>query len=149
MTQADRSAPTVPSPETLRRAQAYWQQGQADLKEARRHRRARAHLESAYFSFQAAVNALVSVCYLEGHYQVPTHSVLRLTGLLQGHDERFAALQAAAESLEGAQQLNPFAAERDAAQEQAQARLYYDQSAAILDAVRAYLKVHRKRYFSP
>ncbi len=139
----------APTPETLRRARLFWEQGQADLKEARRLMRARSCLDSSYLSVQAALNALTCVCHLHAEFRVPNFSPLRLLAVLQDFDPGFAALEGAAQALEAAQALNPFAAERDAAEEQRQSRLYYDQSDLILGAVRAYLRTHRRRFFAP
>jgi len=133
----------------LRRARLMWEQGQADLKEARRLLRARSYLDSAFFSFQASINALTSVCYLHGEYRPPTHSPLRLVGVLQDYDAHFAGLGPAAEALEAVQELNPYAAERDAEDEQRRSRLYYDHSDSILKSVRGYLKRNRRRFFAP
>ena len=139
----------APTAEALRRARLFWEQGQADLKEAQRLLRARSHLESSYLSFQAALNALTCVCYLHAEFRVPNFSPQRLLAVLQGYEPDFARLEAAAQALEAAQALNPFAAERDATEEQRQSRLYYDHSDSILEAVRGYLRTHRRRFFSP
>jgi HEPN domain-containing protein len=138
-----------PSPEMLRRARLFWEQGQADLKEARRLLRAQAWLESSFLSFQASVNVLTGVCHLHGEYRVPSASPLRLAGLVQGYDPLLAGLGPAAEALEAAQALNPYAPERDPLDEQRQSRLYYDHSDSILKAVRGYLKRNRRRFFAP
>jgi HEPN domain-containing protein len=138
-----------PSAETLRRAQTFWQQGQADLKEARRKLRARSYVDASYLSFQAALNALTSLAHLHGEPRAPNFSTLRLASLLEGYDPALAPLRAAAEALEEAQALNPYAAQRDAAEERRRARLYYAHGAAILKQVRAWLKARRRRFFAP
>jgi hypothetical protein len=139
----------TPTPEAVRRARTFWEQGQADLKESRRRLRARAWLDSSYLSFQASLNALSSVCTLHGEFRLPSHSTGRLAALAQGYDPRFAALGEPAQELEAVQELNPYAAGRDAAEEQRRSRLYYAHSDSILKAVRGYLKTHRRHFFAP
>jgi HEPN domain-containing protein len=141
--------PADPTPHALRRARTFWEQSQADLAEARRKLRARAWLDSSYLSYQASLNALTCVCYLHGEYRVPNFSTLQLAVKLQGFDPAFARVEPAAQALEAAQNLNPYAPERDEADEQRQSRLYYDHGATILKAVRGYLKAHRARFFAP
>jgi len=142
------SAP-IPTAETLRRARMFWEQGQADLAEAKRLRRAGSHLDSSYLSFQAAINALTSVCYLHGEFRVPNFSTVQLAALLQGFDAQFERVEAAAQALESAQELNPFAGERDLAEEQRRAEEFYDHGYSIVKTVRGYLKANRKRFFAP
>ena len=141
----------VPSPDTLHRARTYWEQGRSDLAAAKRQLRAGDGLASSFLSLQAAINALTCLCYLHGEYRVPNHSAAQLLGVLQGlaPDWEAAALQEAALALEAVHGLSPFAAGRDATEEQRQGRLYYDHGSAILNEVRRYLKRHRKRFFAP
>jgi len=138
-----------PTPETIRRARVYWEQGQADLKEARRLLRTRSSLTSSYLSFQAALNALTCLCHLHGEFRVPNFSLPRLLAVLEEAGAGFPELQAVAEALEAAQELNPYAATRDAEEEQRQARLYYAHGDSILKTVRGYLRTHRRRFFAP
>lgn len=144
------AGPSVPvTEEAIRRARLFWEQSQADLKEARRLLRGKAYLESSFLSVQASLNALTGVCYLQGQFRVPNHSVQSLAGLLAGVDGAFQGLGDPAAALEEAQELNPFSADRDLADEQRRARLYYGHSDAILSTVRGYLKRNRRRFFSP
>lgn len=149
MSDAPPAPPAAPTPEGLRRARNFWEQSQADLKEARRKLRAQSFLDSSFLSFQASINALTSVCYLHGEYRVPSHSAAQLVATVQAFDDRFEGVADAAQALEDVQELNPYAAERDAAEEQRLSRLYYDHSDSILKAVKGYLKAHRKRFFAP
>jgi HEPN domain-containing protein len=137
------------SADAIRRARVFWEQSRADLREARRRMRARAYLDSSFLSFQASLNALTSVCHLHGEYRVPNFSTARLAALLQGVDAHFERVQAPALALEAVQELNPYAPERDEAQERRQSREHYDHSDSILKAVRGYLKTHRRRFFAP
>lgn len=148
MSDATPSAAT-PSADGLRRARTFWEQSQADLKEARRRMRARAYLDSSYLSYQASLNALTTVCYLHGEYRVPNHSTEQLAAKVEALVPHLAPVEEPAQALEAVQELNPFAPDRDAAEERRQSRLYYDHSDSILKAVRAYLKAHRKRFFAP
>lgn len=144
------SAPApAPGPDALRRARTFWEQSQADLKDARRRLRARDWLQSSYLSYQASLNALISVCYLHGELRPPNASTLQLSALLQGYDPHFERVEAAAQELDAAHELNPYAAERDEADERRRSRLYYDHSDSILKTVRGYLKTHRRRFFAP
>jgi len=139
----------APTAEALRRARMFWEQSQADLKEARSQLRKRANLDSSFLSFQAAINALTSLCYLHGEYRVPNFSTTQLAAKLQGYDPHFEQVEDAARALESVQELNPYRDDRDEAEERKLAKAYYDHGNAILKTVRGYLKTHRKRFFTP
>ncbi len=139
----------APTPEALRRARLLWQQGGSDLNSARVRRKEGAHLESAYLSFQAAINALSAVCYLHGQFRIPNFSPVQLASLCEGFDGQFSALAAPCAELEGVQKHGPFDAATDG---QALGTLSKDalqRSLAVQDAVRRYLTANRKRFFTP
>ena len=143
---------TAPSEDTIRRARTFWEQSRLDLAEARRRLRAGEGLDASYFSFQAAINALTSLCYLHGEFRVPNHSTTQLTARLQELAPEFGetpVLAEAAAALEAVQGMTPYAPQRDADEERRRGRLYYDHGSAILSAVKHYLKRHRKRFFAP
>ncbi|HEX7928965.1 MAG TPA: hypothetical protein VF678_15320, partial [bacterium] len=93
----------VPTPEALRRAKLFWAQAEADLKDAAKKHKAKAHLESGYLSFQGAINALTVVCYLHGRFQVPNFSAAKMAAECQEVDSRFTALDGSCAALEQAQ----------------------------------------------
>jgi HEPN domain-containing protein len=133
----------------LRRARTCWEQSRLDRQEARRRLKARAWLESRYFSFQASINALTCVCLLHGRFQVPSHSAVRLAGLVQELDARFSALGPACQALEGVQDRGPYDEAREETEERAESRDCFRHSEAVRKAVRGYLREHRQRFFSP
>lgn len=144
--------PPAPSDDRIRRARIFWEQSRADRAEARRRLRAGECLDSSYFSYQAAINALTSVCYLHGEYRVPNHSATQMVGVLQGLAPEWAGAEGlleAAVGLEPVQDMNPYAPERDPAEERRQGRLFYAHSGAILGEVKRFLKRNRKRFFAP
>lgn len=138
-----------PSPEAVRRARAFWEQSRQDLKEARRKLNSKSYLDSSYLSLQAAINSMMSVCYLNGEFRVPNFSTIQLAGRLEGFDARFRAIAPHCRALEEVQGRSPYDPARDEADERSQSRLNYAQGDAILKAVRGYLKENRKRFFSP
>jgi len=140
---------TAPTPHALRRAKLFWEQAGLDSRGARRKHKARAYLESGYLSFQAALNALAAVCYLNAKFQLPNYSAVQMAGLCAAVDARFDAIREACEALEAVQQHGPFDSGAD---EAGLARLSAEglrQSARVIAATRAYLKAHRKRFFAP
>ena len=143
---------SAPTDDRIRRARIFWEQSREDRAEARRRLRVGESLDASYFSFQAAINALTSVCYLHGEYRVPNHSATQMVGVLQGLEPEWAGtgtLIEAAVGLEPVQGLNPYDPDRDPAEERRQGRLYYAHSGAILGEVKRYLKRNRKRFFAP
>lgn len=142
-------AQAAPTPEALRRAKVFWQQARQDAKSAAKKRRAGDHLESGYLSFQAAINALTVVCYLQGTFQVPNYSATKMASLCQDVDARFAALGPACAALEEVQAHSPFqpAAEPAVLAELSRASLEHGQ--AVVETVRGFLKEHRRRFFAP
>lgn len=141
--------PDTPSPETVRRSRLYWEQSQEDLKGAWKQWRGQSYLESSYLSLQAALNAMATVCTLHGHLRLPVFSPLKLAGLCETADARFAGLSGPCEALEAVQERGPYDEARDAEEEKSHARLCYDHSDRILKTVRGYLKENRRRYFAP
>jgi hypothetical protein len=142
-------ADSAPSPQTLRRAKLFWEQAGLDNRGARQKHKARAYLESGYLSFQAALNALTAVCYLNSKFQLPNHSTVQMAGHCAAVDARFDAIREACEALEAVQHHGPFDADADDA---SLAKLSADglrQSALVIAAARAYLKAHRTRFFAP
>lgn len=141
-----------PSADTLRRARTFWEQSGLDLAEARRRLRGGDGLDASYLSFQAAINALTSLCYLHGEFRVPNHSATQLAARLQELEPELdptPALAEAAAALDAVQGLTPYAAQRNPDDERRHGRLYYDHGSAILNTVKRYLKRHRKRFFAP
>ncbi|MBI4082668.1 MAG: HEPN domain-containing protein [Candidatus Lambdaproteobacteria bacterium] len=136
-----------PTPDTLRRARVYWEQSRADLKLSRRRLREGAFLECAYFSLQAATNALSTVCRLHGHVQLPQHSLGRLAELCAEADGRFRGPAPSLAALEAVMARSPFEPPQPDAE--AQSRACLDHAETILDTVRGYLREHRRRYFAP
>lgn len=96
-------ADSAPSPQALRRAKLFWEQAGLDSQGARQKHKARAYLESGYLSFQAALNALTAVCYLNAKFQLPNHSAVQMAGLCAAVDTRFEAVREACEALEAVQ----------------------------------------------
>jgi hypothetical protein len=147
---ADQPAPDyVPTPETLRRAQVFWRQAEADLKAAAKQQKAQAHVESGYLSFQGAINALTVVCYLQGQFQVPNYSAAKMAALCQDTDERFARLAAACAALEQVQVHSPFGSPAPPDVMAQVSRAGLEGGRTVLETVRRYLKEHRRRYFAP
>jgi hypothetical protein len=145
----DQAPDYVPTPEALRRAQVFWRQAEADLKDATKKHKAKAHLESGYLSFQGAINALTVVCYLHGRFQVPNFSAAKMAALCQDVDGRFTALDAACAALEQAQGHSPFGPPSPPAELLAMSQAALDGGRAVVETVRGYLKEHRRRYFTP
>jgi hypothetical protein len=139
----------APSPQTLRRAKLFWEQATQDQGSAREKYRGHAPLEAAYLSFQAALNALTAVCYVNGRFQLPNFSTVRMAAQCAEIDGRFEGIRAACEALEAVQERSPFDAAPDAAALKALGKDSVDHGAQVLDAVRAYLKEHRKIFFAP
>ncbi len=142
-------AAPAPTPQTVRRAKLFWEQAGQDRKNAEMKHKAREHLESGYLSFQAALNALTVVCYLNGKFQLPNFSAVRMAALCADIDPRFEALREACAALEAVQQRSPFDAAPDAAVLAELSRTSLERGAQVLDAVRLYLKDHRKHAFAP
>jgi hypothetical protein len=136
-------AETAPTSQALRRAKLFWEQALLDRKGAEQKRKAKAHLESGYLNFQAALNALAAVCYLNGKFQIPNHSAARMAALCAEMDPRFEAIQEAGAALEAVQQRSPFDAEPDAAALAELSRAAQEDGGKVLDAVRSYLKERR------
>jgi HEPN domain-containing protein len=143
------TSPAVPSPQTLRRAKLFWEQAGQDHRAARERQRAGAPLEAAYLSFQAALNALTVVCYLNGRFQLPNFSTVRMAAQCAELDARFEAVRESCETLEAVQERGPFDAEPDPDALAALGKASLAQSDQVVEAVRAYLKEHRKRFFAP
>lgn len=141
--------PPAPSPQTIRRAKLFWEQAAQDQESARRKQRDAAPLEAAYLSFQAALNALTAVCYLHGRFQLPNFSALRMAALCTELDGRFEKISSACEALEAVQERSPFDAAPDAAALDTLGKASVDHGARVLEAVRAYLKEHRRVFFAP
>lgn len=141
--------PRPPNEEVVRRAEVFWRQSRDDLKAARRALKGHEHLECSYLSFQAALNALTSVCYLQGRVQLPNFSTVQLAAICAEHDGRFAALEEPAGSLETVQRWDPFRTETAPEDAPALARENYRHGEAVLNTVRGYLKEHRRRFFRP
>jgi hypothetical protein len=146
---ADASVPPPPSPQAVRRARLFWEQAAQDHGAARDKQRGHAPLEAAYLSFQAALNALTAVCYLNGRFQLPNFSTARMAALCAEVDGRFEAILAACEALEAVQERSPFDAAPDAAALDALGKASVGHGTQVLEAVRGYLKEHRKRFFAP
>jgi hypothetical protein len=100
-------------------------------------------------SFQAALNALTVVCYLNGRFQPPNFSTARMAALSAELDPRFEAVRAACDALESVQHRSPFEAEPDPVALGELGRSSLSHSTQVVEAVRAYLKEHRKRFFAP
>ena len=135
-----------PSSETVRRAALYWEQSQIDLVEAKRLCRASAFVESSHLSFQAAVNALASVCHLRGRVRLPNHSAVALVELCGLTDSAFteASLLADCADLEAVQARSPFDPDPDPKLLKQAAGAALKQSDRVLKAVKRHLKSARK-----
>ena len=138
--------PSPPSPETIRRAQLFWQQSGDDLRAAKRSLRQGSTHPSCFLSLQAAVNGLSAVCQLRGRFQLPATAseLLAIAG-----DSRFAALTGECPGLDSVADQNPFAPGRVAEDEAALGEQCLAESRAVLAAVKGYLKENRERYFAP
>ncbi|HUJ75064.1 MAG TPA: hypothetical protein VL359_09405 [bacterium] len=144
-------APHAPSDQALHRARVSWLQSVTDYRSAQKRRRQRAYLESAYLSFQSALNALSAVCHAHRRYQIPNFSTVQLAALCEEFDARFADVREACAALEKVQDYSPFAQgatghDRELARV-AQAALRH--AGLVHKAVRAFLKENRKRFFAP
>ena len=139
----------APSPEALRRAKLFWEQARDDHRNAGKKRKAKEHLESAYLSFQAALNALAVVCYVNGKFQPPNHSAVQMASLCAEIDPRFEVLREACAALDTVQDRSPFDKQPDAAALAEMSRAALESGERILGAVAAYLKEHRPRMFAP
>ena len=139
---------STPSEQALRRAKLFWDQAEQDTRAAK-DKLKRAPLESAYLSFQAALNALTVVCYVNGRFQLPNFSTTRMAALCVELDPRFETIREACEALEAVQQHSPFAAEPDSVALAALGKSSFEHSARVVEAVRAYLREHRERFFAP
>ena len=128
-----------------RRGLAYLEQSRADLETARRLARERQYLDGSYLSFQAAVNALTSVCFFNGVARVPNHSTLALLAACIEADPLFSAPEEACAELEAVQGRNPYGTGRDEAEEKRLARACQAHGRAVIKAVEMYLKKNRAR----
>ncbi|MBI3992989.1 MAG: hypothetical protein HY342_06930 [Candidatus Lambdaproteobacteria bacterium] len=142
------NARTPPSPEGLRRAKVAWEQSAADLRDAQARLRDGAGLESSFFSLQAALNALAAVSRLYGHVQLPNHSPAQMLALCREADARFASLGDAVAALETVQEQDPFRGPHAPGGMESGRKALAD-ATAVHKTVRAFLKEHRKTYFSP
>lgn len=138
-----------PSAEALRRAQVFWHQAQDDAQRAKKQHRAGAHLESGYLSFQAAINALAAVAYLHGQFRGPTYSAAKMAALCEELDPRFGSVAEACRALEAVQEHSPFRPPEHPAALAPLAAASLAHVQAVLQAVRAFLKENRRRYFKP
>lgn len=128
-----------------RRGEAYLEQSRADLKIARRQVVDRQYLSGAYLCFQAAVNALTSVCFFNGVARVPNHSALALLAACAEADPLFSAPEEACAELEAVQGRNPYGTGRDEAEEKKLARACQAHGRAVVKAAEMYLKKNRVR----
>ena len=128
-----------------RRGEAYLEQSRADLKTARRLAKEGRHLDGAYLCFQAAVNALTSVCFFNGVARVPNHSALALLATCTEADPLFAAPEEACAELEAVQGLNPYGTGRDEAEEKRLARACQAHGRAVVKAAELYFKKINKK----
>ena len=128
-----------------RRGEAYLEQSRADLKTARSLVKDRQYLDGAYLCFQAAVNALTSVCFFNGVARVPNHSALALLATCTEADPLFSAPEEACSELEAVQGRNPYGSERDEAEEKRLAQACQAHGRAVVKAVESYLKKNRAR----
>jgi len=142
-------AASAPTPQALRRARLFWAQAGQDQKAAAQKHKGRAYLESGYLSFQAALNALTVVCYLNGKFQLPNFSAVQMAALCAEIDPSFEAVRESCAALEAVQQRSPFDAAPDAVALAELSHASLEHGAQVLDAVRAYLQVHRRRAFAP
>lgn len=140
----DRNEQDTQHSEHLRRAKLFLEQAGADLKEAQRHLRKGAALESGYLSLQAAMNAMSALAHAHGDYRLPSHSPARLAQhlcdgplALAPDDEagRTPWLDPAA-ALEAVQMRGPFDATRDPAAEKAEAAAHLEYAGALLKLVK-------------
>ncbi len=143
------TAPAAPTPATRRQAQVTWQQSLADLRSARRKLRQRALLDAGYLSLQTAVNALATVCRLQGLFQIPHHSLSDLIGLCCEADPRFEALRDVPAVLDEVLLKSPFAPAEDPLAEAPHAEACLREAGRVVELVRGYLKENRRRYFAP
>ena len=142
------NTPTAPSPETIRRAAVFWEQAQEDIKAAKSARNSGEHLQSGFFSLQAAINALSAVCHLQGHYRLPP-SVDELLRLCVTADPLFAKMIGDSEGLVQVAERNPFTPGGSPADDAAESKRCLQEAKTVLRAVRAYLKKNRGRFFPP
>jgi hypothetical protein len=142
-------AESAPTPQALRRAKLFWEQAALDSQGARQKHKAHAYVESGYLSFQAALNALTAVCYLNAKFQLPNHSAVQMAGLCAAVDPGFDAIREACTALEAVQHHSPFEAEPDTTGLAQLSAAGLKHSAQVIEAARAYLKAHRKRFFAP
>jgi len=144
----DASTSQAPSAQSIRRAKLFWEQATQDLKGARE-KLPSAPLESAYGCFQAALNALTTVCYLNGRYQLPNFSTARMAALCAEFEPAFESLRAPCDELESVQHRSPFDKAPDPQALAELGRTSLAASTQVVDRVRDYLKEHRKRFFAP
>ena len=114
----------------VQRAEARWQQGESDRKQARRRMRHDAP-QAAFLSVQAALNVLASVLEAQGRVRLPHHSPRALLDECVALDPGFAVLGEACAALEAVAAANPFASGEDANREDA------EQEALVADRLRA------------
>ncbi len=128
-----------------RRGEAYLEQSRADLKTARGLVRDQQYLNGAYLCFQAAVNALTSVCFFNGVARVPNHGALALLAACTEADPSFSAPEEACAELEAVQGQNPYGSERDEAEEKRLARACQAHGRAVVKAAELYFKKKKKK----
>lgn len=136
----------APTPHALRRAGVYWEQARDDQAEAKRRLREGDWLGSGFLAYQAAVNALTCVCLLNGTARPPNHSAALLAEACQAAHPLFADLAEACGELDAAQHRNPYAEQRDEAEEKRFARDSTARCQAVLKVVGKYLKANRRRF---
>lgn len=149
MPDAVSASPVTPTPEALRRAKLFWEQASEDHRNAGKKLKAKAYLESGYLSFQAALNALSVVCYLNGKFRLPNHSTAQMAALCAGIDPRFEAVRDACEGLDAVQQQSPFGPQPDDTALDGMSRTALHNGKSVLDAVSGYLKANRRHAFAP
>jgi len=138
-----------PSPETIRRARLFWEQGGEDLKSARALLRRKAYMQSSFFSLQGAVNGLSALCHLQGHYRLPGGGPTQLLALLAGGAPELARDAGPLGTLDQVTEHDPFAEPEPGDDLAAHCRACLDEAERLMKRLKAYLKANRKTYFAP
>lgn len=139
----------APGEKSLQRGKLLWQQSQVDLKSAWKKWKGGQFLESSCLSLQASINALSAVCTLNGIFQYPNFSPMRMSALCVEKDPRFERLQEACMALEEVQEADPFSDVSTPIAGKEGSRACYDHGEAVITLVKGYLKDNRGRFFSP
>lgn len=142
-----------PSPRTLRRAKLFWEQCQADLKEARALLKRKQPVRSSFLSLQGATNGLSALCHLQGHFQLPAGGPAQLLALFASGAPEFPGENLGFPALERVMEQQPFSAPQSGGDGGGGGAEFGKQCLAEAEALRKllkrFLKANRNRYFAP